>query len=104
MFQFGREMDMATEFPFAPLTSKVLKTMERPTDLSTMDPNDQERFRRLTRILGDLNRRLFEVEEILSDLGHNSLFASFRDRYVTLVLLVEEVRNGAMSILRHYGL
>ena len=97
-------MDMATEFPFAPLTSKVLKTMEWPTDLSTMDPNDQERFRRLTRILDDLNIRLFEVEEILSDLGHNSLFASFRDRYVTLVLLVEEVRNGAMSILRHYGL
>ena len=70
-----------------------------------MSPADQERFHRLSDFVEELNRRLFQIEELLSEIAPNTVaFDTLNVRYRNLVHDIQEMENDLQCILRTYGL
>ena len=73
--------------------------------LAEMSPADQERFHRLSDFVEELNRRLFQIEELLSEIAPNTVaFENLSIRYHNLLHEIQEMENILQFILRTYGL
>ena len=79
--------------------------MVAPSLFAEMSHADQERFRRLSDFVEELNRMLFQIEELLSEIQlQTAMFATLNARYQNLVREIQEMENELQSMLRVYGL
>ena len=70
-----------------------------------MSSEERERFFRLSDFVGELNRRLFSVEELLSEVDQNSeTFQTLTTRNQNLANAIQELGNDLRNILPLYGL
>ena len=79
----------------------IIKTM----DLSHLPPNDRDLLILLCFLEGDLNLRLYRVEEGLGNLDeHSEEFTRLNEQFQMLVILAQKVNGGRIRLMQSYGL
>ena len=75
------------------------------SNLEVMSSDDRERFLQLSGFVEELNRRLFNIEELLSAVDrHSETYQTLTLRFENLVRAIQEMENDLQNILLAYGL